>query len=166
MVMGLEKIFNANRILASVLAGVALLPPEAFAIQLHTSSEGIITHQIGHLFFLFSMVVLMLTITGRELDRQKGWYLIQLSAFFFILWNLDVIAAHFLDNQLHIVRLENISLEQVRVATDNGSRALAWVYYIMKLDHLLCVPAMYLFFKGLSSLATERRQIADRKDEA
>jgi hypothetical protein len=112
------------------------------------------------------MVGLMLTITGKGLDQHRGWRLIQISAFFFILWNLDVVVAHFLDNQIHIVRLENISLEQVRVATDNGSRILAWTYYVLKLDHLLCVPAMILFYKGLSSLVAERRDMASRKDAA
>lgn len=36
-----------------------LIPADAFATQRHLSTEGIITHQIGHLFFLFSMVVLI-----------------------------------------------------------------------------------------------------------
>ena len=137
---------------------MVFLPPEVFATQLHTSSEGIITHQVGHLFFLFSMVALIVTITGKKLDKQKGWRLIQYSAGFFILWNLDALAAHFLDNQIHIVEIQNLSLGQIRINVQNGSLFLAWVYYFLKLDHLLCVPAMFLLYRGLSRLVTEQQR--------
>jgi hypothetical protein len=149
------------------LAAVALLgffPEGAFATQLHASSEGIITHQVGHLFFLFSMVALIFTITGKGLHIQRGWRFIQYSAFFFILWNLDALCAHFLDNQIQAVTIENISLWQVRLVVEKGSSFLAWIYYILKLDHLLCVPAMLFLYKGLSSLVNEQRQVMAKED--
>ncbi len=149
---------------ATIVAGVLLLPLDAHATQLHASLEGIITHQIGHLFFLLSMVVLLFTVSDKGLDKQKGWRLIQYSAFLFILWNLDTIAAHFVDNQIHVVEIENISLTQIRVIANNNASFLAWFYYILKLDHLLCVPAMYFLFKGLSSLVNEQKQLSIKKD--
>lgn len=145
-------------------AMLILLPVEGAATQLHASQEGIITHQMGHLFFLFSMVVLIFTVTEKKLDKQKGWRLIQYSAVFFILWNIDAITAHFFDNQIHVVKIENISLDQIRIIASNDSTFLAWFYYVLKLDHLLCVPAMLFFFKGLSSLANEQRQKLLKKD--
>lgn len=140
------------------------LPVDASATQLHTSSEGIITHQVGHLFFLFSMVALFFTITGKRLDTQKGWRLIQYSAIFFILWNLDVLAAHFLDNQIRVVAIENISRGQIRVNAQSGSSFLVWVYFFLKLDHLLCVPAMFFLYRGLSRLVKEQQQMTAKKD--
>lgn len=160
----MQLFLKAMGVLAFV--GLIFLPIDAFATQLHASSEGIITHQVGHLFFLLSMVALIFTITGKELDTQKGWRLIQYSAFFFILWNLDAVAAHFFDNQIHAVKIENISLGRIRVVTENGSPFLAWLYYILKLDHLLCVPAMFFFYRGLSSLVKEQRQMMVRKDNS
>lgn len=147
-----------NFILVWAVIVFFLTPCDVYAIQLHTGSEGIITHQIGHVFFLFSMVLLIFTINGKGLDKQKGWRMIQYSAFFFILWNLDAIAAHFFDNQIYAVKIENISLTQIKFTTRNNSSVLAWVYYVLKLDHLLCVPAMFLFYKGLSKLVYEQRQ--------
>jgi len=147
-----------------MIAGLILLPIDGYATQLHASSEGIITHQVGHLFFLFSMVALIFTITGKGLDRQKGWRLIQYSAFFFILWNLDAITAHFFDNQIHAVKIENISLGKMRIITNNDSSLLAWFYYILKLDHLLCVPAMLFLYRGLSSLVNDQRQMMAEKE--
>ena len=156
--------FFSGLLLFGVVLGMILIPSKGYAIQLHASSEGIITHQIGHLFFLFSMGALIFTITGKRLDKQKGWRLIQYSAFFFILWNLGAFTAHFLDNQIHAIKIENISLYKIKLITNNGSSALAWVYYVLKLDHLLCVPAMFFLYKGLSSLVNEQKQIMEKKD--
>jgi len=157
------KLFSSILSFGVVLAMI-LIPSKGYAIQLHASSEGIITHQIGHLFFLFSMGALIFTITGKGLDKQKGWRLIQHSAFFFILWNLYAFTAHFLDNQIHVIKIENISLFKIKLITNNDSSALAWFYYALKLDHLLCVPAMFFLYKGLSSLVNEQKQIMENKD--
>jgi len=147
-----------------VVAGVILFPGHAHAIQLHLTSEGIITHQMGHLFFLVSMVALIFTLSGKGLDKQKGWRLIQYSAFFFILWNLDAILGHFLDNQIHAVKIENLSFSRMRMEVHNDSSLLYWLYYLLKLDHLLAVPAMLLFFRGLSTLVKEQQAAAVKKE--
>jgi hypothetical protein len=129
-----------------------VLPAPAFAIQLHMGNEGIIVHQLGHLFFLFSMVGLMFTINIRHMNHQKGWRLIQYAALFFILWNLNTLTAHFLDNQISVVRMETLSLTRLQVVTESNSSLLAGVYYFLKLDHLWCVPAMAFLYKGLDRL--------------
>jgi hypothetical protein len=147
-------------------AAILLLPARAWAIQLHLTSEGIITHQMGHLFFLVSMVALIFTLSGKGLDKQKGWRLIQYSAFFFILWNLDAVFGHFLDNQIQVVKLENISFNRMRIVAHENSRILYWVYYVLKLDHLLAVPAMLLFFRGLSTLVKEQQALGIKKENA
>jgi hypothetical protein len=162
------NLINRQRILTlipvALAAGLILFPANGYTTQLHADSEGIITHQIGHLFFLFSMVVLIFTITGKGLNKEKGWRLIQYSAFFFILWNLDAVAAHFFDNQIQAVKIENISLTTMRIVTGSNSSILAGVYYMLKLDHLLCVPAMFFLYRGLSGLVNEQRRLMGKKD--
>lgn len=151
--------FAAKACLAALaMAALIIYPADAAATQLHVNTEGIIVHQVGHLCFLMSMVALIFTVTGKGLDSVKGWRLIQYSAFFFVLWNLDAIAAHFLDNQIAAVSTETISIEQMRIITRENSPLLAKIYYILKLDHLLCVPAMFLLYRGLSLLASDYRR--------
>jgi len=150
------KHLNFN-VLTAIAFFILVLPGNLYALQFHSSSEGIITHQIGHLFFLFSMVVLMFIISGKGLTIHKGWRLIQLSAFFFILWNGCAIAAHFLDNQIYAVSVEGLANGYANIRTQNNSNLLGWVYYGLKLDHLLCVPAMFLMYKGLSCLVDEQK---------
>lgn len=130
-------------------------PDQLFATQMHLESEGIIVHQLGHLFFLLSMVTLIFTISGQNLHQKKGWRLIQYSAMLFILWNLDALTIHFLDNQIAAVNVKTLSLWEIQINPANNSRSLANFYYFLKLDHLLCVPAIALFYLGLSRLLKE-----------
>nr|NJM02078.1 hypothetical protein [Desulfobacula sp.] len=149
---------------APAAAALVLMPGPAQAIQLHLTSEGIITHQMGHLFFLVSMVALIFTLSDKGLDKQRGWRLIQYSAFFFILWNMDAVLGHFLDNQIHAVKIENLSFSRMRMEVRNDSPTLYWFYYLLKLDHLLAVPAMLLFYQGLSSLVREQKNLPGKKE--
>ena len=137
------------------MTGILLSGTPAYATQLHVTAEGIITHQLGHIMFLFSMGVLIFTIRGKHLNHQKGWQRIQLAAFFFILWNLDALCAHFLDNQIKLVSTTTLSFSAVRI--DSSSSLIGWMYYVLKLDHLLCVPAMYFMYSGLSILVKAQR---------
>ena len=142
-----------------------VLPDLCLATQLHHASEGIIVHQAGHVFFLCSMVVLIFTISGRQLSGVRGWRLIQYAALFFILWNLDALAAHFLDNQIAIVKIRNVSMWQMVLETRLDSALLPWFYYLLKLDHLLCVPAMILLYRGLSCLHEDRKKSLENGEE-
>ncbi|MFA5904610.1 MAG: hypothetical protein WC836_11810 [Desulfobacula sp.] len=150
--------------IAVTTGSILLLPADAYAIQLHLTSEGIITHQMGHIFFLISMVALIFTLSGKGLDKQKGWRLIQYSAFFFILWNLDAVLGHFLDNQIHAVAIKNISITTMQMEVYDNSTVLYRIYYALKLDHLLAVPAMLLFYMGLSRLVREQRHNSVKKE--
>jgi len=141
-----------------VPAWILLRPAPVLAIQLHSGNAGIIAHQIGHLFFLFAMVALMFTINSQGLIRQKGWRQIQLGALFFIFWNLDTLVAHFLDNQIEVVRIETLSVTRLAVVTQSDSQLLGVIYYFLKMDHLWCVPAMIFLFLGLDTLLKTQRE--------
>lgn len=145
-------------VICLVLAGILMRPAPALAIQLHSGNAGIIAHQIGHLFFLFAMVALMFTINSQGLIRQKGWRQIQFGALFFIFWNLDTLVAHFLDNQIEVVRIETLSITQLAVVTQSDSQILGVIYYFLKMDHLWCVPAMIFLLMGLNSLLAAQQQ--------
>jgi hypothetical protein len=143
---------------------VIVLPADVFATQLHKGNEGIIVHQIGHVFFLFSMIALIFTITGKNLGNNRGWRLIQYSAFLFVLWNIDALAAHFFDNMICAVHFERLSLWKINIITKSNSTLLAMVYYILKLDHLLCLPAMFLLYKGIQKIVMIEKQKISGKD--
>jgi len=135
-----------------------LLPESVLAVQEHGAPEGIYSHQGAHLFFVASMVLLVYWLRQRRLVREAGWRYIQYAAFFFILWNTDAFTAHFLDEQSGILDTALAAPGKIKIEVEENLTALAWFYYIAKLDHLLCVPAMAFLYAGLRRLLKDARQ--------
>jgi hypothetical protein len=132
--------------------GLLAAPMPALATQAHGDPEGIVAHQIAHVVFIVSMAILIYWLRKRLLVKQAGWKYIQYAALFFILWNMDAFLAHILDEQLGWIRVEKIGFWQQRITAVQGPDILAPVYYLIKRDHLLCVPAMIFLYMGLNRL--------------
>ena len=146
---------NRNPITAAlgILALLFLLFPDpAAATQGHGGIEGVYVHQMAHLFFILSLGVLIYSLRARNLVEASGWRLIQYSALFFILWNADTVLVHALDDQLRIIQVADIKTWQIQITDSFNLPALQWLYYLAKLDHLLCVPALLFLFLGLKRL--------------
>jgi hypothetical protein len=137
-----------------------MVPTPAWSVQEHGAPEGIYSHQGAHLFFVASMLLLVYWLRQRRLVREAGWRYIQYAAFFFILWNADAFTAHFLDEQSGILDTALAAPGKIKIEVKENLTALAWFYYIAKLDHLLCVPAMVFLYAGLRRLLKDagRRQ--------
>ena len=146
-----------------ILIVIVLLmgPGSAMATQAHGEPEGIYAHQLSHLFFMVSMMIFIYWVRQKKLVRHKGWRFIQYAALFFILWNLNVVVVHFLDEQSLILSVEKINTLQVRIVSNWGK----WVemyYYVGKMDHLLCVPALIFLFAGLKQLFINTSESQER----
>ena len=129
-----------------------LLPAPVLAVQEHGAPEGIYSHQGAHLFFAASMGLLIFWLRQRRLVREPGWRCIQYAALFFILWNIDAFTAHFLDEQSGVLDTVMAAPGRIKIEVDENLTALGWLYYMAKLDHLLCVPAMLFLYAGLRRL--------------
>jgi hypothetical protein len=138
--------------LLTILGIFLAFPGLSMATQAHGEPEGILAHQLAHLFFLFSMGVLIYWLRERKLVAERAWRYIQYSALFFILWNLNTFCAHLLDEHIGLVEVTRIGLWDIRVDTGDGPPWLIWLYYLLKLDHLLCVPALAFLAAGLRRL--------------
>jgi len=157
MLKELFMIRGLSIVALAVLAG-SLLPATALAVQEHGAPEGIYLHQGAHLFFVASMGLLIYWLRQRRLVREPGWRYIQYAALFFILWNLDAFTAHFLDEQSDILDTLPAGFGKLRIEIGDYPVALAWFYYVAKLDHLLCVPAMLFLYAGLRRLLKDAGQ--------
>jgi hypothetical protein len=127
----------------------------ALATQTHGAPEGLYVHQLAHLFFIVSMGSLEFWLRQRNLNLEKGWKYIQLAAILFILWNIDTMAVHFMDEHLNILGITKVDFWHIRIESLQGQYSLSILYYLLKLDHLLCVPAMFFLYKGLRRLAAD-----------
>ncbi len=149
-----------STIFLGVLYWIAVTPGTALATQGHGGIEGVYAHQIAHLFFLFSMGSLIYWLRARKLVREPGWRLIQYSALFFILWNLDTLTVHALDDQFKIIQVQSLDLWHIQITDVFDNNRMRLLYYLAKLDHLLCVPALLFLFGGLKRLLQENSPAA------
>jgi len=134
------------------IALILIIAEPAFATQAHSAPEGLYAHQLAHIFFIVSMGVLIYWLRARRLVQIAGWKYIQYAALFFILWNLDAFTVHLLDEQLAIIEIQRLNLWEINITAHNHSKGLVWLYYFVKLDHLLCVPALLFLYFGLRRL--------------
>lgn len=132
------------------------LPLPAMATQGHGGIEGVYAHQFAHLFFLFAMGSLTYWLRARGLVRHPGWRMIQFSALFFILWNVDTILVHALDDQFELIQVQRIGMWKIQITDSFDHNGLKLFYYFAKLDHLLCVPALVFLYIGLRRLLASR----------
>jgi hypothetical protein len=147
---------NSNNLRLSILAasftGLLLSADTVLATQTHGQPEGLYVHQMAHIFFIISMGSLEFWLRQRNLIKEKGWKYIQLSAVLFILWNIDAALVHFLDEHLDILGITKIDFWHMRVESIQGQDSIPILYYLLKLDHLLCVPAMFFLYYGLKTI--------------
>jgi hypothetical protein len=151
---------EAGPMLAIIFLLIFLTPSTGVATQGHTGVEGVHVHQFAHLFFVFSMGTFIYWLRKRELVRMAGWRYLQYSALFFILWNIDAFTVHFLEEQLEAVTVSKVDALHVLISAPEGYEWLEYIYYLAKLDHLVCVPAMVLLYLALKNILRESFKIA------
>lgn len=141
---------------------LVLSPQQAWAIQSHPSPEGLYVHQLAHVVFIIAMAFLVYWLEVNRLTRQRGWRYIQVSALLFILWNCAAIFGHL---------AEEMVPRDLFVGGSNWSQKLtignniwAGIFFVLKLDHLLCVPAMVCLFVGIRTLYKEVLRQGDSAD--
>lgn len=144
------------------IVGQCLVPASAYAFQSHPAPEGLYAHQLAHVFFLIAMVFLAYWLEFNQLTAHRGWRLIQGACILFILWNLVAVAGHWVEEQMPREDLQGDPDWTQRI--DLTAHTLNYVYYFLKLDHLVCVPAMICLLLGVRALYKDveaREPLAD-----
>ncbi|MFO7839045.1 MAG: hypothetical protein R6X08_06075 [Desulfosalsimonadaceae bacterium] len=149
-------------VLASFLAATA---GPAAATQTHGPPEGLYVHQFSHLFFIVAMAILIYWLRSRRLVQETGWRHIQFAALFFLLWSLDAFFVHILDEQILLVKATRAGPWRIHLSLPEGYSWLAFVYYPLKLDHLLCVPGLFFLYTGVRRLFVDKQIPAGREGE-
>ncbi len=150
-----------HRVIFALTLGLLCLAAPAMATQTHGEPEGLYVHQMAHLFFIVSMGILEFWLRQRNLVREPGWRYIQMAALLLILWNMNAMFVHFLAEQTAFLKVSSIDFWHIQISVPKNQKIIALLYYVAKLDHLLCVPAMGCMYYGLRTLlkdtaATER----------
>ncbi|MBI4965854.1 MAG: hypothetical protein HY913_21430 [Desulfomonile tiedjei] len=132
-----------------VWAYLLLGPTVASAFQSHPGPEGLYAHQLAHIFFILAMAFLGYWLQVNGFTRERGWRLIQISCILLILWNIVAFTGHWLEERIPETVVSGEPDWTQRIAVNSAWTGL---YYALKLDHLVSVPAMLFLLLGIRSL--------------
>jgi lipid-A-disaccharide synthase-like uncharacterized protein len=127
-----------------------IAPDQAWALQSHGDSEGILVHQMAHLFYAAAIAYLFWDI-GRSAFPGKGWHYLQIFCVFMILWNLVAFTGHWLGFYIatsDIIRPSGYFSSQLV----GPFSSVKLIYFFATLDHVFSLPAIFFLFLSLRSL--------------
>jgi hypothetical protein len=142
------------RVIGLVFALLFLSPGPALALSIEWPTEGSYVHQVAHLLFGAAMIFFIHEIYKAGLNRLRGFRCLIWSCIFLAWWNFDAFIGHWADWTLQYPVILGQGFARRIVMED----AHTWLFYFTKITHfLLLVPAFYLFYRGLKTLAREPR---------
>lgn len=80
---------------------------------------------------------------------MDGWHSIGNGIVWLILWNIWTITGHTIEELLPASNIVK-DIPSPVIYLDSW---VAWAYIVFKCDHFLCVPGMYLIYKGVKKIA-------------
>ncbi len=119
----------------------------ALAIQSHGPPEGLYVHLFGHILYGLAMLGFAFRIRISRLAKDKAWRFMAIGAVLLACWNGWAIVGH--------VVAKNISADHFLLNVQGIRTALimdtpiSWFYYLLKMDHLICVPALLFIYLAL-----------------
>ncbi len=130
-----------------------LASEKAFALQVHPHPEGLIAHQVAHLFFAFAMGLFAYRIKKMGLLARPHWNHLFLAAILLIFWNLWAFCGHLVALK---ISAEVILPQEGHYHFCQKSLLVKgpWelLFYLFKYDNLFTLPAFYLIYRGLSRI--------------
>ncbi len=135
-------------LLIAELAG----PLPVFALQAH-GYIGLYVHQEAHIFFLLAMLIFAYRIYRSGLINRREWRWMSHGALLLALWNGWALTGHFIERFVpadHIQLLGDDLVPSLAIASWQDV-----VYFILKMDHLLSVPAILCFYLGIKTMLKE-----------
>lgn len=146
MLVGNNKNYLINFCTLSLLwlNGMLWATP-AWAVQAHGGTEGLVSHQIGHVLFFVSMIFLLVQQHLRRLVGP-GWREFKVFVILVILWNCLTFVGHWLRE----------FVDMGKFVQDNGhtigyqiTNTFDFIFYLTRLDHILLVPAFLFLLMAL-----------------
>lgn len=145
----LSEVFLAPLLYTIVLLLLGcLLPGNALAFQPHAYS-GLYIHQLAHIFLIVSLFFFAAKARQTHLASLKAWKYIISGTWLLMLWSITTMVGHFLDMAIEDSLFLPSGADIPLLHITGWQEAL---YYMLKLDHLIAVPAMFLFYRGLKLL--------------
>lgn len=152
--------------LACLLGSVYLLcwSTPAWAVQAHGKAEGPVVHLMAHLLLFAALLLLLYVLHAKPPDIALSWRSLKLSLLFFLLWNLDHLFIHWFAGDTY-ADIKDSGINLVGDYFVGPPTLLTLLYYLGRLDHLLCVPALWFFASALRDFCEVIEKRRQRQSE-
>jgi hypothetical protein len=124
-------------------------PDKALALQVHGEPEGLYVHQMAHLFYILALGYFFWDIRRTAFSGQ-GWRYLQLFCILMICWNLLAFGGHAAGVFIYPEELSQTDC-YLQTRLIGPFTIHKYLYYIARLDHLICVPGLFFLFLGIRS---------------
>ncbi len=155
--------FTLSRLSLLPLVLFFLLCPgqSALAIQSHSAPEGFYVHLTAHLLYTLAMLGFLVGIFRSGFWQRPGWRAIAMGALLLACWNIWAFCGHIIENNLSgnpfLFTPKGIKTHMLINSWQDAC------YYLLRMDHLLCVPALVLLYLGLRRLNGSGTRIKMKK---
>lgn len=126
------------RMAMSALTVALVSTNPAWAVQAHGGAEGLVSHQIGHILFVFGMGYLLFRLHFLQMIGQ-GWREFKAFLWAIIGWNVLTFSGHWLHEVVSPEKFILLDGKTTAFSVTNFSDAY---FYLTRLDHLVLVPAL------------------------
>ena len=120
-----------------IFLALVLAANPAWAVQAHGGSEGLVSHQIGHLLFTIGMVYLVFRLRSMR-QSSSGWFEFKTFLWLLIAWNVMTFSGHWMNE---FVANEKFIKEHANTLSFTIENLFDAIYYLTRLDHLILVPS-------------------------
>ncbi len=128
-----------------------LLSGTAQATQEHGEPEGLVTHELGHLFFILSMAYLYISIKGNREKISETIFFLSRAALNFLIWNMITFTTHLLR-----IRVPDDSFQGFYFEADSLTSAIWYAGNVT--EHFFIVFACYYFLRAVRSIIKSTEQ--------
>ena len=116
-----------------------------YAVQGHGGSEGLVSHQIGHILFISGMSYLLYRVNQNRISGP-GWFEFKSFLWLIILWNILTFSGHWMRE---IVNPERFIKQGIHITSFVITDSFDAFFYLTRLDHLLLVPSFVFLLLAL-----------------
>lgn len=130
---------------AFIFLALTLQANSAWAVQTHSGTEGLVSHQIGHLLFAIGMGYLLIRLRSMR-KISSGWREFKIFIWLLIAWNVMTFSGHWMNELVAEDKFIKSHASTLSFTIESFSDV---IYYLTRLDHLLLVPSFAFLLLAL-----------------
>ena len=131
--------------LFGLLFSLLTLTDSAWAVQAHGGTEGLISHQIGHILFVIGMGYLLYRLY-RTRVAGPGWFEFKGFLWLIITWNCVTFSGHWMNE---LIDQKKFTIVNGNIISFTIKTLPDFFFFLTRLDHLFLVPSFVFLLLAL-----------------